>query len=149
MQIEDILVGDKQLAKEILYDIKQAEQAKEDRATTTGPQAAAAVQLQPAAAQAQPGPGRSSGHAGHAAHHHQLPPQAASKPHASPRRASGLTVTKPECTMPPADWDLCMTVPTPLAVATFPYNAIVCIRSHKYLWDTQGCCYLTRTHGNR
>ena len=91
MQIEDILVGDKQLAKEILYDIKQAEQAKEDRATTTGPQAAAAVQhqLQPAAAQAQPGPGRSSGHAGHATHQHQLPPQASSKPYASPRRASG------------------------------------------------------------
>lgn len=32
LQIEDILVGDKQLAKEILYDMRQAELAKEDDA---------------------------------------------------------------------------------------------------------------------
>ncbi len=33
MQIEDILVGDKQLAKEIMYDMKQAELAKEGNAS--------------------------------------------------------------------------------------------------------------------
>lgn len=44
MQIEDILVGDKQLAKEIMYDMKQAELAKEGHA-------AAASLPQPAPAQ--------------------------------------------------------------------------------------------------
>ena len=38
MQIEDILVGDKQLAKEIMYDMKQAELAKEGDASAAPPQ---------------------------------------------------------------------------------------------------------------
>ncbi len=76
LQIEDILVGDKQLAKEILYDMRQAELAKEDDAVTavlqgpavqksTGPQSAdqagpsgegsPAVRAGPTAASPRPG----------------------------------------------------------------------------------------------
>jgi len=44
LQIEDILVGDKQLAKEILYDMRQAELAKEDDAVTAVPQGPAVQQ---------------------------------------------------------------------------------------------------------
>ena len=40
MQIEDILAGDKQLAKEIMYDIRQAELAKEWGTSTAVEQAA-------------------------------------------------------------------------------------------------------------
>lgn len=41
-QIEDILVGDKQLAKEIMYDMKQAELAKEGHSAASLPQPAPA-----------------------------------------------------------------------------------------------------------
>ncbi|KAL0028583.1 hypothetical protein WJX79_003483 [Trebouxia sp. C0005] len=43
-EIEDILVGDKQLAKEILYDMRQAELAKEDDAVTAALQGPAVQQ---------------------------------------------------------------------------------------------------------
>lgn len=91
MQIEDILVGDKQLAKEILYDIKQAEQAKEGDAATNVQVAATAAVLQP---QARPAvavgqPGRaSSAHA--VAHQHTASPLAGHKqPGSRHRRSSG------------------------------------------------------------
>lgn len=42
LQIEDILVGDKQLAKEIMYDMKQAELAKQGHPAASAPQAAPA-----------------------------------------------------------------------------------------------------------
>lgn len=56
MQIEDILVGDKQLAKEIMYDMKQAELAKEDEASTAVVQGALAQQSAGLHPPAQAGP---------------------------------------------------------------------------------------------
>ena len=63
-QIEDILVGDKQLAKEIMYDMKQAELAREDEAGTAMVQGAPARQSAGLHPPAQAGP---SGEAGSAA----------------------------------------------------------------------------------
>ncbi|KAF6260358.1 non-SMC mitotic condensation complex subunit 1-domain-containing protein [Scenedesmus sp. NREL 46B-D3] len=64
-EVEDILVADKQLAKEILYDIKQAEQAKQQQqqAGTAAAAAAAAAQstaARAAGAAAEAAPGRCS-----------------------------------------------------------------------------------------
>lgn len=56
LQIEDILVGDKQLAKEIMYDMKQAELAREDEASTAMVQGAPAQQSSGLHPQAQAGP---------------------------------------------------------------------------------------------
>lgn len=61
LQIEDILVGDKQLAKEILYDMKQAELAKERDPAAALPAPAQPAPAQPSARQGPAAPGQPHG----------------------------------------------------------------------------------------
>lgn len=102
MQIEDILVGDKQLAKEILYDMRQAELAKEDDAVAAVPQGPAVQQSTGPCSTDQVGPsGEGPSGAGSpavrvgptaASSHPRLVPRgqtAASRRHSNLRRSSG------------------------------------------------------------